>query len=97
MHTGRQTEACLAGDDTACVWRSTVWLVARRGGWSLGQVRSGLHKGAPCAPASQPQRDIGRAGQECTGQEIGGIRGRGRGRVWLWWEICLLVPRSDVL
>lgn len=65
--------------------------MARRGGWSLGQVRSGLHKGL------LPLSLSGTSAGECTGQQIGGIRGRGRGRVWLWWGICLLVPRSDVM
>lgn len=72
-----------------CAWRATILRVevggwVWRGGWSLGQVRSGLPKGLL---ASQPQRDIGRGGH---GPADWGSRGWVvEGGLARWGLVCL--------
>lgn len=67
---------------TIAVWR---WAAV---GWSLGQVRSGLHKGL--LPL-QPQRDIGRGGHGPGDWGDQGLRaGEGSPQVAFWWGIVCL-------
>lgn len=79
-----------------CAWRATMLLRVEvggwvwRGGWSLGQVRSGLHKELLALSLS------GTSAGEGTGQRIGGAgvewsragsRVEGRGGVWLGGDL----------
>lgn len=74
-----------------CAWRATMPCVevggwVWRGGWSLGQVRSGLHKGLLALSLS------GTSAGEGTGQRIGGAGvewSRVEGGLARWGLVCL--------